>query len=116
MSEMKKQRIVWIDVLNIVACAGVLLLHCTNKEVHNFSGTLSVNWLIGLFTHSFVLWPVNVFFMLSGFTLMRKALIINDKLGGKIILYKTMAEAWRSAHCLESFLYVSTYIHTIHER
>lgn len=72
---MDKSRIVWIDVLNIVACAGVLLLHCTNREVHHFMGTPSVNWFIGLFTHSFVLWPVNIFFMISGFTLMRKSLI-----------------------------------------
>ena len=72
---MDKSRIVWIDVLNIVACAGVLLLHCTNREVHHFMGIPSVNWFIGLFTHSFVLWPVNIFFMISGFTLMRKSLI-----------------------------------------
>lgn len=72
---MAKERIVWIDALNIMACAGVLLLHCTNKEVHAFSGTHSANWYIGLFTHGFVLWPVNIFFMPSGFTLMRKSLI-----------------------------------------
>lgn len=35
---MKKERWIWIDLLNIVACAGVLLLHCTNGEVHHFSG------------------------------------------------------------------------------
>lgn len=66
---MQKERLVWIDVLNIVACAGVLLLHCTNGQVHGFSGIPSADWFIGLTTHSFFLWPVNVFFMISGFTL-----------------------------------------------
>ena len=69
---MKPKRYLWVDVLNIIACAGVLLLHCTNQEVYHFSGVFSFNWYIGLLTHSFVLWPVNVFFMLSGFTLIRQ--------------------------------------------
>lgn len=33
---METKRIIWIDALNIVACAGALLLHCTNEQVHNF--------------------------------------------------------------------------------
>ena len=82
---MESKRIVWIDVLNILACAGVLLLHSTNKEVHSFSGELSVNWFIGLVTHSMVLWPVNVFFMLSGYTLMKPAIL---ELGGAKRFYK----------------------------
>lgn len=61
-----------MDVLNILACMGVLLLHCTNQEIHDFSGRLSFNWFFGLLTHSFMLWPVDVFFMLSGFTLIRQ--------------------------------------------
>ena len=125
---MDKSRIVWIDVLNIVACAGVLLLHCTNREVHHFMGIPSVNWFIGLFTHSFVLWPVNIFFMISGFTLMRKSLIsISNPLvwgggggggggGGKIILHKKVATAWNASHYMEFFLYVPTYTHVAHER
>lgn len=67
---MTTKRIIWIDALNIVACAGVLLLHCTNGQIYNFSGSSSVNWYIGLFTHGFFLWPVNVFFMISGFTIL----------------------------------------------
>ena len=72
---MEKKRIIWIDVLNIIACMGVLLLHCTNGEIHNFSGEITLNWIIGLCTHSFMLWPVNVFFMLSGFTLIKPSII-----------------------------------------
>lgn len=73
-----EKRLVWIDILNIVACAGVLLLHCTNSQVHGFSGTPSLNWYIGLTTHSFFLWPVDVFFMISGFTLIRTSILINN--------------------------------------
>lgn len=72
---MEKKRIIWIDALNVLACMGVLLLHCTNGEIHNFSGEISFNWIIGLCTHSFMLWPVNVFFMLSGFTLIKPSII-----------------------------------------
>lgn len=80
---MEKKRLVWIDVLNIVACAGVLLLHSTNGQVHGFSGTPSLNWYIGLTTHSFFLWPVDVFFMISGFTLIRTSVLTeNNNLWG----------------------------------
>lgn len=72
---MDSKRIIWIDILNIVACMGVLLLHSTNREVHHFTGEISLNWIIGLCTHSFMLWPVNVFFMLSGFTLIKSPII-----------------------------------------
>ena len=50
---MQKDRKVWIDILNIIACMGVLLLHSTNGEVHNFTGEITCNWLVGLLTHSF---------------------------------------------------------------
>lgn len=77
-----KQRIVWVDALNVIACFGVLLLHCTNKALHSFSGTFSVSWAEGLFSHSFFIWPVNVFFMLSGFTIITKQLNNNLLHGG----------------------------------
>lgn len=81
---MEKERLIWIDVLNIVACTGVLLLHCTNGQVHGFSGTPSLNWYIGLTTHSFFLWPVDVFFMISGFTLIRTSLLTNNNNSGGV--------------------------------
>lgn len=68
---MEKRRILWIDALNIFACAGVLLLHCTNAEIHSFKGIATFNWGLGVFTHSFFIWPVDVFFMLSGYTLIK---------------------------------------------
>lgn len=68
----ENKRLVWVDALNILACAGVLLLHSTNGPVHGFDGNISFNWLLGLFTHSFFLWPVDVFFMLSGATMISR--------------------------------------------
>ena len=81
---MENKRVVWIDVLNIVACAGVLLLHCTNGQVHGFSGTPSLDWYIGLTTHSFFLWPVNVFFMISGFTLVSHLALTDYNKSGRV--------------------------------
>lgn len=79
----ESNRVLWIDVLNIVACMGVVLLHSTNGQVHGFNGSVSFEWTVGLLTHSVFLWPVNVFFMLSGLTLMRKVFG-----GGKNVLCK----------------------------
>lgn len=70
----KQNRILWVDLLNVFACMGVLLLHSTNAEIHHFNGDVTFNWILGLFTHSAFIWPVNVFFMLSGFTLIRASL------------------------------------------
>lgn len=75
MSNLNRNREAWVDALNILACAGVLLLHCTNSEIHDFSGQFSVGWFTGLFTHSFFIWPVNVFFMLTGYTLIRRSML-----------------------------------------
>lgn len=36
------------------------------------------DWSIGIFTHSFFLWPVDIFFMISGFTLINQKLITTD--------------------------------------
>lgn len=74
---MGKERLVWIDMLNITACASVLLLHSTNEEVLHFSA-ISMDWYIGLITHSFFFWPVNAFFMISGYTLVENYLLTNN--------------------------------------
>lgn len=104
---MENKRLVWIDVLNIVACAGVLLLHCTNGQVHGFSGTPSLDWYIGLTTHSFFLWPVNVFFMISGFTLVSHlaSTDYNKSGGGKTILPQKTEASGYSATCVERFIH-----------
>lgn len=104
---MENKRITWVDALNIVACAGVLLLHCTNSQIHGFSGEPSVEWYIGLFTHSFFSWPVNVFFMLSGFTLIRKSLIDKCQSGGVKGFYLKRLNRLGPALLLWNILYMT---------
>lgn len=112
---MEKERLVWIDVLNIVACAGVLLLHCTNGQVHGFSGTPSVDWYIGLTTHSFFLWPVDVFFMISGFTLVRASILTdNNNSGGKTVLRQKVETFGNTVICMEHFIYDAISCKDIH--
>jgi surface polysaccharide O-acyltransferase-like enzyme len=71
---MVKQRFLWVDALNIAACFFVLLLHCACVIDVEFS-PLTVETIIsqGVFH-----WSVDVFFMLSGYTLITKAL--NDSI------------------------------------
>lgn len=66
---MEKDRKLWIDVLNIAACMGVVLLHCSNRQVHEWDGAFDVGLWWGIFTHTFFLWPVPIFLMISGLNL-----------------------------------------------
>lgn len=66
----KRERILWMDVLNIIACISVVLLHCSNGPVHEFNGEISLPYYIGMFSHSFALWGVPIFMMLSGANLL----------------------------------------------
>lgn len=60
-------RVLYFDVLNILATLGVVYLHC-NGLAHAFSNTLA--WYQALAVEVFLFWPVPVFFMLTGATLM----------------------------------------------
>ena len=64
---MDKKRVIYFDVLNIFATLGVIFLHC-NGLAHTYSNTLA--WKQALAVEVFYYWPVPVFFMLSGATLM----------------------------------------------
>lgn len=63
---MQKERYLWMDMLNILACVGVLILHTNSTIVHSYSGEEGLSFLYAVFTHSAVYWPVPVFLMLSG--------------------------------------------------
>lgn len=65
---MPSKRIVYYDLLNILACFCVVYLHC-NDMVHTYRPGL--NWACGLAIEVLCYWAVPVFFMLSGATLMR---------------------------------------------
>lgn len=62
-----KQRVIYYDLLNTLACLGVIFLHC-NGCAHVFSDTL--RWKQALMVEVGFYWAVPVFFMLSGATLM----------------------------------------------
>lgn len=59
-----KERILWMDILNILACFCVIMLHC-NHGAKDFDGTISLQWLYGVSIYTFCYWPVPVFLMLS---------------------------------------------------
>lgn len=66
-TDKKKNRIIYIDILNILACLSVILMHC-NGDVHIYSNTHS--WSINLIAEVIGYWAVPVFIMITGATLM----------------------------------------------
>lgn len=67
-----KKRILWVDILNIVACLGVLLMHTSNHQVHSWNGEYNMDFWWGLLTHTLDYWPVPIFLMLSGNNILSK--------------------------------------------
>lgn len=63
----ERKRIVYFDVLNVLACLCVVGMHC-NGAVHAFSD--SSVWRQSLLVDVLAYWAVPVFVMLSGATLM----------------------------------------------
>ncbi len=64
---MKRERILYYDLLNISACICVIALH-VNGIVHQYSNTAA--WKQALIIEVMCYWAVPVFFMLTGATLM----------------------------------------------
>ncbi len=62
-----KSRVLYFDLLNVMATLGVVYLHC-NGLAHTFSNTLG--WYQALAVEVLWFWPVPIFFMLTGATLM----------------------------------------------
>lgn len=62
-----KNRIVYFDLLNIIACYGVIWLHCSGDA---FTFRLDKYWLMSLTIQVIAHWAVPVFFMLTGANLM----------------------------------------------
>ena len=67
---MAQTRKEWIDILNITACIGVIMLHCSNHEIHNYNGTITSEFIWGVTTHTIFFWPVPIFLMISGANLL----------------------------------------------
>ena len=62
-----KKRILYIDILNIIACICVVAMHC-NGIVHMFSNSRA--WKTSLLVETLAYWAVPVFFMITGATLL----------------------------------------------
>lgn len=67
MEKTSKDRILYYDILNILACFCVIWLHC-NGIVHTYKPDRA--WATSLIVETIAYWAVPVFFMLTGATLM----------------------------------------------
>ena len=64
---MERKRVVYFDVLNVLACLSVIGMHC-NGLVHNYSDTAA--WRQALAVDVLAYWAVPIFIMISGATMM----------------------------------------------
>lgn len=64
-----KTRILYVDVLRILACISVVFIHCTIM-IHNGDLIHSSRWLVADIINSATRWCVPAFFMLSGATIL----------------------------------------------
>lgn len=63
----RKERVLYIDVLNVLACLCVIFMHC-NGIVHNYNDTRI--WYESMVIETLAYWAVPIFFMISGAMLM----------------------------------------------
>ncbi len=63
-----KGRVLYYSVLNVMACLGVVILHCNSVALGTF--TQKSSFYSAFLIHSVLYWPVPIFFMLSGATLL----------------------------------------------
>ena len=60
-------RLIYISVLNVLACIGVVMLHTNGIFWSHPSGRL---WITSNFIETIMYWPVPIFFMICGVTLL----------------------------------------------
>lgn len=63
----EKERILYLDILNIIACIAVVCMHVNGTAVNTFSRT--GNWIFSLCVDCICYFAVPVFFMITGATL-----------------------------------------------
>ena len=71
-----KNRFLWMDLLNITAIFGVIMMH-TNDAQNHFDGLLTTEYIWACAVHSFFMWPVAAFYMLTGCNLLNYGGAIN---------------------------------------
>lgn len=110
--EQKKERILWMDVLNVLACIGVILLHVSNNEIHSYSGNFSLVFVWGVITHTFSYWPVPIFLMLSGANNLKYSTF--ERMGGVKTFYKKRFFKAVVPFLLWSLLYIVIFVPKCH--
>ena len=65
---MNNNRVIYYDILNVFAILGVIMLH-SSQGIREFEGVITPHFLISAAVHSFAIWSVCIFYMLSGCTI-----------------------------------------------
>ncbi len=81
-------RIVYLDILNVIACIAVVCMHVNGTAVNTFAK--SGNWLFSLFVDCVCYFAVPVFFMITGATLIDYRKRYNTKVFVKKRIDRTM--------------------------
>lgn len=78
------QRVVYLDILRVIATIGVIFLHVSCREY--YSAFISYNWYLAAINGSLVRWSVPIFVMISGALFLNpaKEISIRDLLTKKI--------------------------------
>lgn len=64
---MKKSRLYYLDMINIIACIAVVIMHCTDRRHLIGSG---IGWNLSVLLQALCIWAVTAFFMISGANLL----------------------------------------------
>lgn len=96
---MKGERVVYFDLLNIVACLAVVFLHCNNMV---FTYAPGKNWAFSLGIEVVLYWAVPIFIMISGANLMR----YRDRYDTKTFFKKRLAKTFLPFIIWSIILYV----------
>ena len=83
----ENKRLVYLDILNIIACISVVFLHC-NWEVHYYSNNTS--WYISMFVETVCYFAVPVFLMITGANLLEYRKRYDDKVYFKKRFFKVV--------------------------
>lgn len=67
-STTSSKRVLYFSILNVIACFGVVMLHCNSEAFWGFAK--SKTWISGNLIETLFYFPVPIFFMLSGATLL----------------------------------------------
>ncbi len=84
---MSSKRVVYFDLLNIVACIAVVFMHCNNMVFVYAPGK---NWAFGLGIEVLFYWAVPIFIMISGANLMK----YRDRYDTKTFFRKRLAKTF----------------------